>query len=201
VSIRVTISDIAEIRTGYLTRKGVKPEAQGSHWLLQIRDFNGDRTAISTATLLRFSPVSLSSSKPLQPGDVVFLARGSRNFAYAVRDLPSPTLAAGYFFVLNPCAQAHPDYLAWYLNQESVLRTISRSATSGAHMPVVRRADLESLEIPLPPISVQNAIVDLDNLRREEHNLLCTSEYKKNALISAVCLAAAQSGKTTGERE
>lgn len=201
MSEKVKISTIAGIRPGYLTREGVKPSAQGTHWLLQIRDFNAARTAVSRATLIRFSPVSLSSASPLLPGDVVFLARGARNFAHAVRDLPFPTLAAGYFFVLHPGERVLPAYLAWFLNQESTLRTLSRSATSGAHMAVVRRADLEGLEIPVPPLTVQNSIVALDNLHREEHDLLSAAIHKKNALISAVCMAAARSGKITGERE
>lgn len=123
-----------------------------------------------------------------------FLAKGAKNFAHAIANAPTPTLAASYFFVLQPRNQVLPAYLAWFLNQESTLRAVSRSATSGTPMPVVRRADLEALEITVPPLPMQNAIVQLDNLRREEHDLLCDLVHRRNVLVSAVCASATHGG-------
>ena len=185
------LAEIAEVRPGYLARKGVKPQADGTHRLLQIRDFNRDRSAVDPTALIRFTPDSLSSLQPLQTGEVVFLARGAKNFAYAPADLPVPTLAAGYFFVLRTHAQILPAYLAWFLNQPSTLRTLSRAATSGAHMPVVRRSDIENVEITVPPLTVQRTIVALDNLMREEQSLLHELARKKHELIAIVCMTAA----------
>jgi restriction endonuclease S subunit len=59
-------------------------------------------------------------------------------------------------------------------------------------MPVVRRADIENLEIPVPPLPVQRAIIELDNLMREEQSLLQKLARKKHELISTVCMAAAE---------
>ena len=193
------IAELAAVRPGYLARKGVTPRADGTHRLLQIRDFNRDRSAVDTTALIRFTPDSLSSLQPLQLGEVVFLARGAKNFAHAPADLPVPTIAAGYFFVLRPRAQVLPGYLAWCLNQPATLRALTRAATSGAHMPVVRRADIENVEIPVPPLSVQRTIVELDNLMREEQSLLDELARRKHALISAVCMTAVQSATRTGE--
>ncbi len=192
------LADLAEIQPGYLTRKPVKPRADGTHHLLQIRDFNPDRSAVTPGELIRFTPDSLSPLQPLLPGDVVFLARGARNFACAPADLPVPTVAASYFFVIHPGAQVFPGYLAWCLNQPATLRAIARSATSGAHMPVVRRADIESVEIPVPSLSVQNTIIELDNLMREEQSLLRELSRKQNELISTVCMTVALSDGGTG---
>jgi hypothetical protein len=185
------LADIAEVRPGYLARKPTKPRADGTHYLLQIRDFNRDRSAVDLTAILRFVPDPISSLQPLVAGDVVFLARGARNFAYAPADLPACTLAAGYFFIIHPNDQVNPAYLAWFLNQPATLRVLSRAATSGAHMPVVRRADIESLEIPVPSFPVQSAIVELDNLRRQEDDLLCDLVNKRNSLIAAACQSAA----------
>lgn len=193
------LAELAEIRPGYLTRKPVKPRPDGTHCLLQIRDFTPDRSAVDRSALIRFTPDSLSSVQPLQPGEVVFLARGAKNFAYAPTDLPASSLAAGYFFVLKPRPQIYPGYLAWYLNQPATLRALSRAATSGAHMPVVRRADIENVEILVPPQDAQRIIVELDNLMREEQSLLHELARKKQELISAVCMAVAQSGKQLGD--
>jgi hypothetical protein len=199
MNTRVKLGEIVKIRPGYLARKGVKPVSDGTHWLLQIRDFTPDRGALDASSLVRFSPKALASALPLQPGDVLFLARGSKNFAYAISDIPAPTLAASYFFVLRPCASVSPAYLAWFLSHPATLRKISLSATSGAHMPVVRRADLEDIEVPVPPLSVQHAIVELDNLRHQEQALLKELAHRKNELLTTVCMTAAQSLKKIGE--
>ena len=191
----VRLSDIAEVRPGYLTRKPVKPRPDGTHFLLQIRDFNQDRSAIDPAALIHFTPDSPSSVQPLQAGEVVFLARGAKNFASAPSELPVPTLAASYFFIIRPSSQILPGYLAWYLNQPSTLRALSRVATSGAHMPVVRRTDIENVEVLTPPLAVQRSILEIDNLMREEQSLLHELARKRNELLSTVCMAAAQSGK------
>jgi hypothetical protein len=199
MNTRVRIAEIAEIRPGHLSRRGIETNPKGSHWLLQIRDFNPQRTSVNRHSMIRFSPEHHSSTRPLQTGEIVFLAKGARPFAYALSDIPDASLAAGAFFVLHIyCIQVLPAYLAWFLNQESTLAIIARAATSGAHMPVVRRADLESVEIPLPPLPVQHAIVQVDILRRQEHDLLCELVHKRSTLIAAACASAAQSETRTG---
>jgi hypothetical protein len=198
MSTNYRLAEIAEVRPGYLARKGVKPRADGTHHLLQIRDFTHDRSTVDPTSLVRFTPDSLSSLQPLQAGEVVFLARGAKNFACATAPVPDCTLAAGYFFVLHPRNTVLPGYLAWCLNQTATLRALTRAATSGAHMPVVRRSDIENVQIPVPPLAVQRTIVELDNLMREEKSLLQELSRKKHELISTVCMTAAQSGTTTG---
>lgn len=192
--------DIAEVRAGLLTKKPVKPRPDGTHHILQIRDFNGDRSAVNSSAMVRFTPDSPSSVRPLLAGEVVFLARGTRNFAFAPADLPAPSVAAGYFFVIHPGEQALPGYLAWCLNQPATLRALARSGTSGAHMPVVRRADIENVQLPIPPIHVQQDILQLDGLMREEQTLLNDLARKRRELISTVCMAAVNLGKPMGER-
>ena len=194
------LADVAEVRAGYLTKKPVRPRPDGTHHLLQVRDFNSERSALDTDAMVRFIPDSPSSVCPLQTGDVVFLARGARNFAFAPVKLPAPSVAAGYFFVIHPGEQVLPGYLAWCLNQPTTLRALARSATSGAHMPVVRRADIENVQVPVPPIHVQQAVVHLDRLMREEQSLLNDLARKRRELISTVCMAAANPVKPMGER-
>lgn len=185
------IADIAAIRPGYLAREAVKSRADGTHHLLQLRDFNPDRSAIDLASLIRFTPDAPASARPIAPDEIVFLSRGNRFFAFAPAELPPATLAAAYFFVLKPIKGVLPGYLAWVLNQPSTLRTLSVSATSGAHMPVVRRADLENLEVPIPSLSVQRTIIDLDHLMRQEQGLLRDLAQKKRNLINSLSMKAA----------
>ncbi|MDD4103233.1 MAG: restriction endonuclease subunit S, partial [Kiritimatiellae bacterium] len=85
------LSNLADVRAGYLTREAVRNDPEGTHRLLQIRDFSRDRATVNVADMVRLTPESRSSVCPLQPGDVVFLAKGANNFAAAISGLPTPT--------------------------------------------------------------------------------------------------------------
>lgn len=195
------LGDLAEIRSGYLTREAVRNNPEGTHCLLQIRDFSRDRATVNMIDLVRITPETRSSGHPLQTGDVLFLAKGANNFAFAVSDLLAPTLAASHFFILRPKPAIRSDYLAWFLNHESTRALLTRLATTGAHMPIIRRDVLEALDIPLPPVTIQKTIADLDSLRSQEQALLAELARKQQYLISSVCMSTARrpSGTMTPE--
>lgn len=185
------IPEIARVTTGYQTRKAVENEGLGSHFLLQIRDFDEARETIHADGMIRFTPPSAKREHVLQAGDVLFLSRGQKNFGFAVPELPHPTLASSYFFVLRPEESISGPYLAWYLNQPAAQRHFKRLATSGAHMPVVTRDVLDRLVIPVPDLATQAKIVALDALATAQTKLLAELAGKKRALADAACMHAA----------
>lgn len=172
---------------GYQFRSGIEPDAKGSHYFLQIRDFDEKREQIAEDGLIRITPRSVAENQVLRETDIVFMAKGVHNFAKAVGNLPNPCLAASYFFVFRPDRALLPEYLAWHLNQRNTRRYIARMATVGANMPVVRREVLERLEIPLPDPPDQEKIVKLDRLAKRQHALLLELAEQKQRLATAAC--------------
>jgi len=190
------LEKLAEISSGYQTRKGVEERPDGTHYLLQVRDFNKERAAVDMDGMMRISPPGRDPDSHLQQGDVLFLAKGQKNFSWCVGRLPDlPILAASYFFVIRPRPGVLGEYLAWFLNQESARRHFARLATRGAHMPIVRRDVLESLELPVPDLGAQRKIIELADLAEEQGRLLAELAEKKQALATAACLRAAD-GRT-----
>lgn len=180
------LSELASIRAGYQTRTGIKPVAEGSHFLVQLRDFSPDRATIDTAGLVRVSgPVG--EGQDLREGDVLFLAKGAKNFAYVPASLPGPALAASYFFIIRPRSEVLPEYLAWFLNLDSTRRHLAKRAGSGIHMPVVRRDVLEELEIPTPDRKTQQAVVELDRLSKQQQSLLSKLADAKRTFSTEAC--------------
>lgn len=188
----IRLGELAEIRSGFLSREAVRNDPDGTHCLLQIRDFDRVRSTLNVADMVRISPTTRVSALPLQAGDVLFLAKGANNFAFVISDLPSPTLAASNFFIISPKLGIVSGYIAWFLNHESTRAALSRLATTGAHMPIIRREVLETLEIPLPAPAVQKIIVDLDSLCLQEQVFLSDLAQKQQSLISAVCMKTAR---------
>ena len=189
--VTVQIKDTCEVLSGYQARAAVEPEANGSHFLLQIRDFDSNRRDIKRGEIVRFSASLSQKITTLKEGDVVFLARGAKNFAAVVRDLPSPCLASPYFFILRPNQTIQPDYLAWLLNQPDSLKYFVKFATTGAHMPIVRRDVLEEMVVPVPSLATQKRIVEVDTLAQRQQTLLAELAEKKQLLATAICNQAA----------
>lgn len=187
------IREFIRLFSGFQSRKGVDLQPEGNHYLLQIRDFDESRTFVNPGGLGRINAPAVDAEACLREGDVLFLAKGVRNFAYAIPDsLPTPLLAGSYFFILRPTENVFAPYLAWFLNQEPVRRYFFRYATTGAHIPVVRREELENLVVPLPRLDTQQKIVELAGLANRQASLLAELAEKKNTLATSICLRAAR---------
>lgn len=186
------LRDIANVQSGYLSRGKIEAAADGPHYLLQAKDVDADRLTYRRDTIVRFNPELSRKDWILQKDDIVFMARGARNFAVLLEDIPEPLLAAACFFIIRVSNEKTlPNYLWWYLNQTPVEDYLHRESGRGVHMPVVRRAVLENMEIPFPPLEAQQKIVALDTLMRTEQRLLTTMAEKRRELTNAVCLKAA----------
>ena len=188
--MKAPINHIANLATGYQTRKAVQPEGLGTHFLLQIRDFNQERTALNLGNMIKFTPTSSGKDQVLRAGDVVFLSRGQKNFAFALPEIPEPTFASSYFFVLRPKPVISGPYLSWCLNQTIAQQHFKRLGTAGARMPVVTREVMTNLEVPVPDLRTQHKIVELNDLAVKQADLLAKLAEKKRTLVEAACLHA-----------
>jgi restriction endonuclease S subunit len=125
----------------------------------------------------------------LKSGDILFMARGARNFSVLIDRLPGNVVAAACFFIVRISDfEILPKYLCWYLNQSPVERYLKRFSGRAVHMPVVRRAVLENIDIPLPPIKTQKQVADITALMTQEQDLYKKLAEKRKYLTTEICL-------------
>lgn len=187
--MRTTISDIADVQIGYQAMGRVRPDPAGTHSLIQLKDIRHDNT-LNTTDLYRIFPEREADRYLVTRGDVLFIARGWRNFAVAIQEELENTLAAGTFYITRiKAANLLPEYLAWCINQRSAQAALKTKAQA-TNIPLVTKAVFETLEIDIPPISVQRAIVELDKLVIKEQILLARLATKRRQLVSAACVNA-----------
>lgn len=183
------LKHMSEIRSGYITRGRIVPSLDGSHYLVQAKDVDGRCLSYETKQLIRFHPALSRTDRLLEKDDLLFMARGSHHFSIQLAEFPGPALAAACFFVIRiSLADLLPGYVCWYLNQEPVTQYLVRNSGRGVHMPVVRRAVLENIEIPIPPMHIQTKVADINALMHHELNLIRQLGLKRKELISAACL-------------
>jgi restriction endonuclease S subunit len=124
----------------------------------------------------------------------MFQARGSRNLAFVLRGVPATTVASNHFYIVRAkSATVLPEYLAWFVNQPSAQGHLTGKA-QGTTMMLVPKEAFESLEVDLPPLDVQRAIVELAELRQRERALVQNLECKRDTLIRALSLRAIARG-------
>jgi restriction endonuclease S subunit len=167
-----TLADIALVKAGHPFRGTIPEHTEGNAHVVQIRDIDNDGF-ILWDQLIQTMITGRKSPDWLQAGDVIFAARGQRNFAACIDKVDTPTVCAAHYFLVHirePSAIL-PAFLAWQLNQEKAQRYFAQSAEGSAQVSI-RRSVLENTPLLIPTIKEQHAIVTLDNKVKQEKQVL-----------------------------
>lgn len=161
--------------------------------MLQMRDVD-EQWGIAWEEAVRIEPPGKRAPNFLEPGDVLFTSRGTKNLAVAVHETPGPAICAPNLFVVRPYQQSTclPAYLAWYMNQRPAQSYFQRSAT-GTNILNIRREVVEQLLIPVPSLAEQQAIVGFADAARTERNLLRGLIRNRDQQLEALALGLAGS--------
>ncbi len=157
--MNVSLADLAHIRLGpYLP-----PDPQGNVPYLQVKNFN-DRSELAT---LPDTMVTLERGQEghlLREGDVLFVGKGFRQFAWAYDPAIGPAVASSIFFVIRPDPRRLLGaYLAAFFNTPAALAYFAQ-LSAGTNIPSIRKSELEAFELPLPTLQHQQQIVKLHRL-------------------------------------
>ncbi len=169
---KIHVGTLATVTAGFPLRTAADALPAGDVSFVQMRDVV-DGASVEWAGVPR---VALPGKRPvswLGDGDILFAARGTNNYALALRNTPARAVCSPHFFVLRASDKARidPCFLAWQINQRPAQEYFRQSAT-GSHIPNIRRSVLEGLEIAVPSVSKQRMIADLWNASLEEKRQL-----------------------------
>lgn len=160
------VKNIAHIRTGLFA----KPSGIGELVYLQAKHFDeyGQLHAVLYPDLIA---EGISDKHLLKEGDVLFAAKGAKNFAAVFENHNEPAVASTSFFVIRPMdKKLLPQYLAWLLNSHAT-QTLLKGQAIGTSIPSISKQVLENLEISVPNIEKQEAILQITKLRNREKAL------------------------------
>lgn len=183
--MKTLIKDITHIQTGLFA----KPSGLGELVYLQSKHFDefGKLHSILHPDLLA---EGISEKHLLKDGDVLFAAKGTKNFAAVFENHNEPSVASTSFFVIRPIDnKLSPQYLAWFLNNHTT-QTLLKGQAIGTSIPSISKQVLENLEMPVPDIKTQKAIVEISKLRNKEKSLKQEIETLKDMKINHQLLLA-----------
>lgn len=162
---------VVDVQSGHPFRGSVPEVVGGNGYALQMRDLNPDGS-VTWANLVRTSVEGRREPEWLVPGDVVFVARGQRNYAVCLSEVPLPTVCSQYFFLLRcKTPSLSPEFLAWQINSAPCQRYLAKNA-EGTDQLGIRRPVLECLQIAVPDLETQHRIVSLHQQALAERKVL-----------------------------
>jgi len=174
---------LKSLNSGFSFRSKITSDPEGDLAVIQMKDVNVEYL------ILQKDPDRISSEEihpkyNLQKGDVLFLAKGSKNVAITYQGQFDRAIASSSFFVLRPRQEIiSSEYLAWYLNSAFAEKHFMehRAGTSTQNL---NRPTLESLEIRVPEKKLQNLIANLNFLSWREYLLVNEINERRKTLMS-----------------
>ena len=167
--MKTAIKHIANIRTGIFA----KPIPEGQIMYLQAKYFDENGKLISSLHP-DLKAENISDKHLLQHGDVLFAAKGTKNFAALYESKNQPAVASTSFFVIRVQEDFQnkilPEFLVWLINHPSSQKILKGKAM-GTSIVSISKSALEELEIPIPDLQKQRSILKIKQLRNSEKKL------------------------------
>lgn len=164
--MKSTLRNIANIHTGIFA----KPVDQGEIVYLKAKDF--DKNGFLSSSLHpELIADALTEKHLLIQGDILFAAKGSKNFAALYENSNIPAVASTSFFVIRLTRKFQdkimPEFLVWLINQPISQKFLKGNAI-GTAMVSISKSVLENLEVAIPEIHTQRAILKISILQNKE---------------------------------
>ena len=179
--LKKQLKDISDMQFGFYE----KPKEEGELLYLQAKNFNN--YGLFEDRIDGWIDISeKSKSHILEDGDILFVGKGMRNFAWKYSADIGKAIASSIFYVIRPKSElVDADYLVAIFNS-SKYQSFFQVLGAGSSIPSIRKNELEVVEIPLPPLEIQKKIADLSLLHQKQ--LLLTEKLieEKNKLFQAV---------------
>jgi restriction endonuclease S subunit len=168
----VSIQECADVNPGFSAKGALVNDPEGSLQIITAQHVTkGEPYRYVDEHSLLIIPTKFYEKYLVKPGDILFMSRGTNNYAVLVEDVPQPAIAPLTFFIIRPKKNVIPEYLAWCLNQDIVKAQLNEIRT-GVGTPMIPSSDFKDIAIPLPSLAIQKCIAELSKLQTREKKLL-----------------------------
>lgn len=177
---KIHLKELADVLSGVYE----KPDPEGEVACLQTKDC-ADTVVVKLAS--RVGLTTRVQKNLLQPGDVLFAAKGVNYLCVVFRE-PDLAVASTSFFVIRPKSPAvTPEYLCWFLRHPSVMAYF-KAHQAGSATPLIHKPAVENLVVPVPPLEQQQRIVELARLSRRARELQLQLIEKRETLMQQLLM-------------
>ncbi len=184
----VRLGEVADVGAGFPFRGAITTAPEGNALVVQMKNVDTER-GVDWASVPRTNLPGKKEPDWLREGDIIFAARGSKNYAALIFSAPGNAVCSPHFFVIrirNETATL-PAFIAWQINQAPARKYFEQSAT-GSYILNIRREVLEKLELTIPPRAQQEIIVALNQAVQSERKVLEGLIENRKSQMEAIAL-------------
>jgi restriction endonuclease S subunit len=168
----ILLKNCAEVIPGFSAKGSLFDDPEGTVQVITAQHLKpGEPYCYQDEHRLRIRPPRSFEKYLLEPENIIFMSRGSNNYAVLLEEFPQPAITSLTFFIIKPKPIVFPAYLAWCLNQEP-FQTQLKAIRTGAGTPMIPRREFGETIIPLPTMTKQKLMATLAELQRRERDLL-----------------------------
>lgn len=166
------LGDVASVSAGYPFRGKIQEFSDGKVAVIQMKDID-ETQQVNWSDLMLTKLTGKKNPRWLEATDILFLARGNKNYAVYLDRVNEQTLCSPHFLQIhakeNP--EILPAFLAWQINQKPVQQYLLKVG-EGNKVGNIRRSVLESIPVVIPSIKQQLSIIKMSELVRQEYEVL-----------------------------
>jgi len=178
------IYDICKIRMGYAFRSGIQKSDSGNMSVIQPKDIS-DSGLLQEEDVYQVDIDSINSGHTLAPKDVLLSNRGRFASTVYSGQFGAACIASGSIMILTVKEKSAvlPEYLALYFNSKSGKRQFDRFNETTT-IPFVSRVNLEKIDIPVPTLKKQQAMIELEHSKQCYEQLTTRKVNLLNGIIN-----------------
>ena len=163
----------------------VKPLEKGFAKYLQAKNFD-DFGNVQSDFDAFINIDNKNENHLLEDGDILFVGKGYRNFAWTYNKSIGPAIASSIFYVIRVNKrEVIPQYISTLFNSDKYQNQF-QSMGAGSSIPSIRKGELESLLVDIPSLEIQNKIASLNNLHNSEISITNQIIQQKKVLFQGV---------------
>lgn len=189
--VKVKLKEIASIQMGYSFRARLESMDAGTVAVIQMKDLT-DRNRVDTRALACVDMEKPKEHHLVKPGDIIFRSRGlASTSAILEKDPGIAVVAAPLLRIRVSDHNIVPEYLNWFISQTPA-QTFFASQAKGTTQRMISKETLDGLEVFIPPLDQQRAIVAMASLAEDEQHIMKKLAEKRRQYVSITLIRLAQ---------
>lgn len=173
---------------GYSFRTRMQPVEHGNISVIQMKDLTDENT-VDCSKLTKTNMDIVKEHIITKKEDLIFRSRGLLTTSAILQDEVKNAVIAAPLLrirIINPDLIL-PAYLNWFISQPAAQLCLTRMAR-GSTQKMISKRSLEELDVLIPEMTTQKAIVELVELKAQETQLLDIITRKRNQFMSATLM-------------
>ncbi len=188
------LKDLAEIGLGYPFRRQIITNPKGEIYVVQMKDVKesgvvewSELNRIATTELDPINGIDIKRHKYfLDPGDILFKAKGGKNNAAMLTADMGPVVASQQFLIIKVKSDiVEPIYITWFFNYLHDTGYFERK-NEGTYIPFISKRAVLEINVPIPSKSEQLKIVQLHRMVKREAELMDKIKEKRKMMEQSV---------------